>query len=514
MPKTPSDNLFRLVKSMTGSEKRYFKLFVGETNEKNNKYLELFDAIDLQASFDDEALRLKIYGQQPIESRKYSELKSYLYDLILKSLQSYDHKSSVDFRLKNMLAGVRVLFRRSHFDEARQLLNKAKKLAHRYEQFHTLTEIISWEKQIAYAKTDITFLSKNLLAIKAEESQYLNQQQTLTAYRNLFLELLVILRTDASLRNKQNAEKLQSIIKNPLLNPTQEAVSIRIRILYHRIFSVYYYAKKDFENFYQSCKTLIELMESAPHLLKEDVSEYISALSNYVMSCGWLEKFDEVENTLPKFRKIRVNTHDDELKIHRQYFMIKLSLCIQKGDFDDGLTTLEEHQKIISSFNDAAFRKHTFYFQYFYIYFGSGNYDEALVSLNEWLNLSTNVERKDLQSLARILNLIIHYEIGNAMLMQSLLRSTYRFLKKQSTIFQYEQTMLDFFRRIEKILSKSELKQAFRKLESELQDLFQLKNERAMLELFNISAWVESKVNNVPFARVVQEHYQLKSPLL
>ncbi|MCB0641460.1 MAG: hypothetical protein KDC44_07455, partial [Phaeodactylibacter sp.] len=450
MPKTPSDNLFRLVKSLTGSEKRYFKLFVGETNEKNSKYLELFDAIDQQEQFDDDLLRVAIYGTTPIESRKYSELKAYLYDLLLRALQSYDHKSSVDFRLKNMLSGVRALYRRSHFDEARQLLHKAKKLALRYEQFHTLTEVIAWEKQIAYAKTDITFLSKNLTAIQQEESLYLQQQQTLTAFRNLFLELLVILRTDAALRSEAHAQKLQSIIEDPLLNTPEQPSSIRIRILYQRIYSVYFYAQKNFERFYQSCKTLIELMEEAPHLLKEDVSEYISALSNYVMSCGWLKKFDEVEATLPKFRKIRVNTHDDELKIHRQYFMIKLSLCIQKGDFKAGLEALQEHQRIIASFSDAAFRKHTFYFQYFYIYFGSGNYDEALVALNDWLNLTANIERKDLQSLARILNLIIHYEMGNAMLLQSLLRSTYRFLKKQPTIFQYEQKMLDFFRRIEK----------------------------------------------------------------
>ncbi|MCB0642445.1 MAG: hypothetical protein KDC44_12435, partial [Phaeodactylibacter sp.] len=103
-------------------------------------------------------------------------------------------------------------------------------------------------------------------------------------------------------------------------------------------------------------------------------------------------------------------------------------------------------------------------------------------------------------------------EMGNAMLLQSLLRSTYRFLKKQPTIFQYEQKMLDFFRRIEKPLSKSELKQAFIQLKEELQSLFQLRNERAMLELFNITAWVESKIQTKPFAAVVQQYYQRENP--
>ena len=83
MAKTPSNKLFHLVKSLSGSEKRYFKLFVSAKENGNNKYEQLFDAIDTQAEFNDDALRLTIYGDEPIETRKFSELKAYLYDLIL-----------------------------------------------------------------------------------------------------------------------------------------------------------------------------------------------------------------------------------------------------------------------------------------------------------------------------------------------------------------------------------------------------------------------------------------------
>lgn len=512
MPKTPSDHLFRLIKSLTGSEKRYFKLFIGEKDEKDNLYLQLFDAIDAQTEFDEDQLRLAIYGDQPIESRKYSELKAYLYELLLKALQAFDSKTSIDFRLRHLLASVRVLFRRSHFEEARQILAKAKKLAEKYEQFSVLLDITAWEKRIAYAMTDIAFLDRELPGIQQAEQRYDEQLGNLIAYRNLFLRLLVLLRKDAALRNQQSAQILQEIIQHPLLNKEVVRLSTQADMLYLRIYSLYYYALKNYEGFYQTSKQLIALMEAQPHLLREDVSEYISALSNYVMSCGWLQRFDEVEGALPKFRKIQPNTQDDRLKIHRQYFMIKLSLCIQKGDFEEGLRALADHQQALKNFHAAAFQKHTFYFQYFYIYFGSGDYDRALESLNDWLSLSVNVERKDLQSLARILSLIIHYEMGNAILLQSLLRSTYRFLKKQTFLFEYERKMLEFFRKTEKLLSKKELKQAFIQLKEELKNLFQNKDERAMLELFNIQAWVESKIQNKPFYQVVQEHYRPSQP--
>jgi hypothetical protein len=513
MPKTPSTKLFRLIKSMSGSEKRYFKLFAGYSDDRSNKYIRLFDEIDEQEIFDDEALKRSIYGKKPIESRKYSELKAYLYDLILKSLQRFDEKSSIDFKLKNYLQSIRVLYRRSHFEDARQLVGKAKKLAQRYEKFDAMLEMLNWEKQIAYAQTDIAFLDSQLSRIDAEEKDCLTRLQNISSYRNIFFQLLISLRKDASLRNKEQGEKLSAIIRHPLLADESLAGSHQARILYHRIYSVYYYAQKKLSEFYQVSQVLLSLMEGQVHFLKEDVSEYISALSNLTLACGWLKKHDEVEKNLEKFRNITPITQDDELKIHRQYYMNKFALSIVIGDFKEGLKALEQHQEEIRRFSDASFRKHTFFFQYFYIYFGNDDYNKALEYLNEWLNLSSNIERKDLQSLARILNLIVHYEMGNSILLESLLRSTYRFLKKQERINEYERLILNFIRNSGKIVSKKELKQAYLQLKEDLEGLFQQKEERAMLEMFDIVSWVESKIQNQAFAQVKQEKYQAQLTL-
>jgi len=76
MPKTPSNKLFNLVKSLSGSEKRYFNIYANNKwGDRQNKYLKLFTAIDQQKEFDEEALKREIYKDEKFESRKYSELK-------------------------------------------------------------------------------------------------------------------------------------------------------------------------------------------------------------------------------------------------------------------------------------------------------------------------------------------------------------------------------------------------------------------------------------------------------
>ena len=508
MPKTPSDRLFQLIHSLSGSEKRYFKLYVREGEGSDNKYLRLFEAIERQGEFDEEALKLTVYGKDPIESRKYSELKNYLFELVLKSLQAFDEKTSADYRVKSALLGVRALFRRSRYEDALFWLAKAKKTALRFEQFTSLLEIVNWEKQIAYARTDIAYLDSELNRLENEEKTYRERLENLASFRNTFLRLLTNLRKDASLRREEQNRQIQGILENPLLQSADKAQSHHARVYFYRILSIASYAQKEYARFYEWNKTLLSLMEERPELLREDVSEYISALSNLALSCGYLNKHGEVREVLKKFRQITPNTIDDELKIHRQYYMNQFGLCIAQGDFEEGLRALEDHRKEVQRFSEDLFRKNTFFYQYFYIYFGTGNYEQALSYLNEWLALSGNIERKDLQSVARILNLVIHYEMGNTLLLESLVRSTQRFLKKEEQMFEYERAVLQFIKTAIRVVNKREEKQAFLLLQKQLESLYELPSERQMLELFDIRAWVEGKIRQIPFGEVVRLRYR------
>lgn len=508
MPKTPSNKLFRLIKSLSGSEKRYFKIFAHRGDGKANKYTQLFDAIDEQTVFDELDLKKKIYKNQRIESRKYSELKAYLFDLILKSLQAYDEKTSIDYRLKGMLLSVRSLFKRSHFDACNNVLNKARRLSEKYEDFNTLLEILRWEKEIAYAQAKIAYLDTELERIDREEKWCLERLGNISAYRNIFFELLVNIRKGASFRDENKRAIFERIVEHPLLKNNEKAKCYQSKMLYYRIWSLYSFVSQDWANFHEYGKLLIESMESQPLKLKEDVSEYISALSNFIISCSVLKRYEVMGIYLEKFQTISAKTLDDELKIHRQYYLNKLDLCVRTGEFQEGLKTLEKHFKNKSKFSSDNFETSNFYMGYVLIYFGVEQFEEALNYLNLLLNLPKSNERQEFQIFARILNLIIHYELGNVLLLDSLLRSTSRFLKKQQQIHPYEKLIVEFISLSLKITNKTERKEAFLKLKFDLEELQQNPTNRVMLHYFYIRAWVDSKINQHSFAKLVQAAYQ------
>lgn len=511
MPKTPSHKLYNLIKSLSGPEKRYFKLYAKNTSgDRSSKYLQLFDAIDRQKVYDDEALIKSIYANEKIQSRKYSELKAYLYDLILKGLQGYDENSSVDFRLKGMLQSVRVLYRRSHYDDAIELLHKAKKIAVQYEAFDFGLEILHWEKQVAYAKADIPFLDQHLEEIEKDEAACMKKLQNIAAYQNLFYRIMINIRKYAMLRSDEKITKMELLMQHPLLQDIEQALSHKARIFYHRIYGLYYYSKIDYEQFHECNKKFLDLLESNPRLLKESVADHISALSNLIGSCGLLKKYSGVAKLLDKLLKIKPVTVDDSLRIYREYYFNKLSLCIAVGDFEQGLEVLKKQQKDLKKYDPKEFQTSRFYFQYFYIYFGIGDYDNALKYLNEWLNQPRSMKREDLQSLARILNLIIHYEMGNTFLLDHLFRSTYRFLKKRDRVFEFEKRVLRFIRDTNKINTKKELVDIMKVLREDFKILSQTPSENVMFEYFDFLSWLESKISNRSFAEVIAEQRRLE----
>ena len=190
------------------------------------------------------------------------------------------------------------------------------------------------------------------------------------------------------------------------------AISHRARVQQLRTLNLYHYAELEQEQFYASGRKLIDLIESQPHFLSDNISDYIAALSNQVLACGLLKKYDEVRRCLKKLRELKPLTADDRRKIHRQYNTNFFALCSYSGDFESAHNEMQLCQAETAAFDPRDYETASFFYQYALISFGCNDYDNALYYLNQWHNQPRSVEREDLQSVARILSLILHIEMS------------------------------------------------------------------------------------------------------
>ena len=163
-------NLFLLIKSLNKSEKRYFKRFC--FNQKtNNNYLRLFDAYDAQSDFDDLAIRQKFEGEPFI--RQLHVTKSYLNQLILKSLRNYYQSLSRQGELKDLIRNIEILFYKELFDQCDYEIQKAERMAGQYEQFKDLLAVFGWKRKLLLARKGLQ--EQELSALIGEEKVILQK---------------------------------------------------------------------------------------------------------------------------------------------------------------------------------------------------------------------------------------------------------------------------------------------------------------------------------------------------
>ena len=510
MAKTPSDKLFRLVQSLSPAERRYFRIFIRGKTERSSKYLQLFDLLATQHTFDEADLKSKIYKGEAPGGKKYSELKSYLYDLVLKSLQAFDEQHSVQFKLNDLLQSVTVLYKRGHYDDCADLLQKAAKIARQYEAFGAQLDIIRWEKQLAYTRMDVDFLHKKLEQLQFQETQALQHLNNTTGYQKAFFQVYTAnFKREAGSRSESRSTLLRNLVgQDEAFSDPDRATSHKARVLYYRTLNIYYYATAQYEQFYESGKKLMHLLESQPHFLKENLADYIATLSNLILSCGLQQYYTELRIYLQKLHLLNPITEDDRRKIHRQYYSNLFALCAFTGEFEDARREMDRCQQEAESFSAQDYEMASFYLQYCIICFGCGDFNRALDYLNLWLNQPRSVKREDLQSEARILSLVLHFEMGNMLLLESLSRSATRFLQKKNRYHDLERRFIHFIHDLIKAPGQQELRAEFKKMK---QDLPELSGYQTLLQTFDLEAWLDSKIKGQTFAATIREKWKKES---
>jgi hypothetical protein len=505
MAKTPSDKLHRLIRSLSSAERRYFKIFIRGKTDRDSKYLQMFEVLANMVEYDSLKVRKIIYGKQDVDSKKYPELKSYLYDLILKSFQSYDESNSVEGKLSHYLRSVSSLFKRGHYDDCETQLAKAQKLAAQYELFTWQLDIYKWYRHLAYTRMDVQFLHTQLDLLDQEESQILDKLNNLTTYRKLFFRMYALIKKDAFQRDANRMDILKKMIPEALLEAQNPALSNRGIIMYYRTVNLYHYAAQDIEKFYLTGQKTIQIIENQPFFLEENQSEYIASLSNYILACGLKEQYNEVREALQKLRLLVPRTEDDRRKIHRQYYSSMFLLCQFTGEFEDAQQELIRCKEEAELLHSKDYETASFFFQYFYISFGCGNYEQALEYLNVWLSQPRSLEREDLQSLARILALLLHYELGNMLLLESLIRSTKRFLRQKNRLYELEKKFIQLMSDLMRAPNAAEKKKAIVLFE---ESWVNIAGTNAINQIFDLKSWIDAQISGKSYGETVREKWR------
>lgn len=509
MSNNKNSTVFRLIRSLSKSEKRYFKLYVSQHIIKDSsQYIALFDAIEKQKQYSEKDIYKELSGLiKNIPSTKY-----HLQQKILESIVLFNKGKSVTSILMQEYEHAIILTDKSLHREAYNKLMKIKTIAYEKEQFELLLSIIQHQRRLLLTKlfekkeSEIAFEKileekKRILAILSRTNEY----------EVLAQKVDTITKEGLGQRSGEIKKKFNAIIQNPLINDEKNATGIYSKKLLYYILQNYYTLNSDHKKSEEYASKGLALTESTlDKKNKQELLAYINALNNLLNNQIKTGKYTAALETIKKLKTLpeEYNIRDrDEawFKILQYGYIEEISVYNLQCRFEKSIAA----NKFLFPLFDPVRNKISVEYKlvYFgniaYTFFASGRYKESLYWLNEQFSLPKELIREDIIVSMKILNLINNFELNNSDLLEYVNLSAHRFFKKRTNMYKVESAIVKFMQHYHKTDPDDKMI-AFQKLRKEIVLAIKSPEESAALENFDVISWIDSKLQNRPFAEMVK----------
>ncbi len=508
---TVTDDLFQLIRSLKQTEKRYFKVFssIHVKGEQNN-YVRLFDAIDKQETYDEAALLDLFQGENFI--KQFAVTKNYLYNLILKSLRGYYSGSDAETRIQEETESVKILFGKGMYKKCIKILSKTKAYARLYDKYELLLHLIRWENEVntRYLRGDrldqfrrqSNEEIREILAIMDETYQLrLLEQEAFRVYRRY-----------SRARAESDFHAIEAILANPAMAEGALPRSFISKLRYYNVKGVYQTLLGQHEEAHRFDLLRFRLFEEHPHFIRENFIQYIKVQNNLLHNFMELKDWHHFEKTLRNVRETADRfapsiTSTEQAIIFETSYVQELAHYYRTYRFDAALALIPRVEEMLSQYDSVIvieFRIEML-FLIAKIYFYTGDPNRAL----DWINRIVLDEKPyaadSVICFSRLLNLLIHFDLGHYELLRYEIKSTRRFLQKKKRLFQVEELLLRNLNRLLQAREPGKRWEILTQFREQLEVTLQQRFEGNAQHYLNLRHWLEATMEGRPISQVILE---------
>lgn len=497
------DQLFQLIKSLNSSEKRFFKIYSSRhvIGEQNN-YIQLFDAIEKMKAYDEKKLMKKFEGEKLVN--RFSVAKSYLYDLILRSMNQFHAKKNVNNELLELLRKVSFLFDKNLFEQANKHIRKAKKLALEYEILSIYPEIIKWEKQVWDSQFYAGKKFNEIKILRTKEKEVLEKLDNINEFWFLNTQLYYQYNLQGIVRNAKDFKKVENVIHSPIMENEEHALSYQAEFLQNKIFSTYYFVLRDFGNCYKYISKLVDLMESRPQILDKKPMEYVQSVNNLLNMTAVMGKTDETEIQLQKL----LNMMEDEkylksknlqVKLFESFYYHTINLHRNRRDFIGGLKHIkpikEGFEKYGKKLNEVG--RTMLSYHIFQLCYGAKRHELALDWIDQILANPNPKVHQEIFMFSKLLKIILEYHLDKKEGYKTSIKKAYRYLLNKKSTYKFEKSILVFIKSLPSLESTEDFIKLLESYQKKLEVLSEDPLEKKAFAYFDLRTWLKEEVSSL-----------------
>lgn len=505
------DFLFVLIKSLSKSEKRQFKIFASRLETSSNtKFIELFNILDKSEVYD-EKLILK---NGLIKKVQLSNLKSYLYKQILVSIRLNIPSQNIRYQLREQIDFAAILYNKGLYKQSLKILDKTKQQAIENDEKYMAFEIVEFEKLIEsqYITRSIQGRADELV-IQAKELNYRNTISSKLS--NLSLQLYGIMLKTGFVKSDEEYKYIDDYFVKHIAHLDQSKFGFREKYWFYNANLWRSFLVQDFLSCYKFAYKWVTLFYDNKNMIFLNPVFFLKG-NHYLLESLFMLKY---KSNFKKYLELLEETiNDSRFPINDNIASLsflylynnKLNYHILEGTFEESVYLIPEILNKIKVHNEHLDEHHEmmFYYKIACIYFGNEKYQECIVYLEKIINNKNLTMREDLMCFARLLCLIAHYELGKDYYLENQLKNTYKFLLKMNDLHEVQKEIIRFLKNLS-TLYPSDIKKEFIKMRERFIELEKNTYEKRAFLYLDIISWLESKIENRKISDIIKEKAKL-----
>lgn len=505
-----SESLIHLINNLTKQEKKEFSLYISNKPEKD--YIFLFRLIDDKKVSDPEELKMSFLAAKPTSS--FNTVVIYLFDLLIDILTRLRTEQDSYYLLFNELLHARVLYEKSMYQECFQVLKKVKEKAVYYENHFAL--LVAQRLELNYLLTlDFEDMDEQKLLNKQYKmNNTLKSIRQLNEQSSLYELLKYRMINRGASRSLEETQKLDDLVTSEISIVASAGVENFEIKKNHQLFQAnYFITVGDYKAAFNSFVELNKLFEENSHLWNNPPVYYLMTVEGMLESLRIMHNYEGMNYFFEKLTKLSSPSSSFQLNVTYVIFIYRLFSFIDAGDFDKAGIWIAEHQASLIDkmllLKEQQQAEMSLYIAL--IHLGNGEYRKARK------RLSATIGRGHLYSLPlfrtiRIVNVMIHYELGDVDYIQSEIRSIKREMSKNKGYnLKVESFLLKFLNYSFADTNRKRRAEIWESMAEEVHALYADKYETQILRKFDFVAWVEAKIFEVPLSDILKREHASKS---
>jgi hypothetical protein len=492
----PSDHLHQLIRSMSAAEQRHFTLNARRYSPsgEDKKYVQLFKAIAKQAVYNEALVKSRL--SDTIPSKNFASWKRHLLAYLEAAIREFHAGKDSEELVHEYMRDAELMHRRGLWARARKKIADSKAIALRLGDFLALLKINEVERRLVI-EFDQRQIEQKTKTLMAEASDYLEKLQTEWMYAALFEEVRLLVRLKFDSRDLMVVERLPSLLRDARLHPQPSFPNFRAQRYHHQARAFVFHLANQPENELQAYVELRALWDAYPFFKKTYPKLYKLSLANYLHVANKLKRWEDFPSVLDAMAALPPENFNEAAEDFQTIEFFRYLYLIDTRQLQQALELIPRIQTGLLRFSVKINHARWLSFQLnmALTYFLNGQIQDAKIHVENIISASKSDHRTDAQSLARLLEPILIFEMGDPNLAHYRLQALREWLRTHERLFDFEKLVIS---RLEAILNAgpSGLLVLFERFHQELQVLRTTQPHLQGLDV--IAIWVDARRTQRP----------------